>query len=94
MQLCTGQNRTLVEACSAYINGVSDTIVDYQKARPADGSKGQPLPDYICVPGNMTGVRLREGIVAWTRQHRDVLPKQASVTVVGALRESFPCQRQ
>ncbi|MDQ2802673.1 MAG: hypothetical protein M3Y41_08305 [Pseudomonadota bacterium] len=93
MQLCTGRDRTMVEACSAYINGVSDTLVDYQKARPADGSKGPPLPAYICVPGTMSGVQLRNGIVAWARQHRDVLAKQASFTVVEALRDSFPCQQ-
>ncbi len=93
MQICTGRDRTMVAACDAYISGVSDAIVDYQKARPADGSKGAALPAYICVPGTMSGVQLRQGIVAWARQHRDVLPKQASFTIIGALRDSFPCQQ-
>ncbi len=93
IQICTARDRTMVEACTAYINGISDAIVAYQKSRPMDGSKGAALPAYICVPGTMSGVQLREGVVAWARQHRDVLPKQANFTVIGALRQSFPCQK-
>ena len=50
----------MVEACTAYIDGVSDAASFYQFLRPMDGSKGQRLPDYVCVPGPTTGPQLRE----------------------------------
>ncbi len=91
-QLCT--SRTMGEACLAYLNGISDTITDYQASRPENGSKGQPLEAYICVPGRLTGPQLRDAYLAWARQNQGELQRQASVVVIRALLATFPCQRQ
>lgn len=93
MQLCTGRDSTRVRQCEAYIDGVSDSVTSYQAARPENGSKGQPLPAYICVPGRLTGPQLRDSIASWARQHQDRLRLQASVVVIEALRDTYPCQR-
>lgn len=94
MRLCTGRDAAKVRECDAYIDGVSDSVTSYQAARPENGSKGQPLPAYICVPGRLTGPQLRDGVVAWARQNRDELRRQASVVVIRALLETYPCQRR
>jgi hypothetical protein len=92
MQICTGRDPVRARECDAYIAGVSDTITSYQAARPENGSKGQPLPAYICVPGRMTGPQLRQAVAAWAEQNRDGLRRQASVVVIEALRATFPCR--
>ena len=94
MQLCTGRDPARVRECDAYIDGVSDTITSYQAGRPENGSKGQALPAYACVPGPLTGPQLRGAVVNWARQNQGELQRQASVIVIRALLATFPCQRQ
>lgn len=91
-RLCSAREGTGLRECQAYISGVSDTITTYQTARPENGSKGQPLPDYICVTGRATGPQLRQAYLSWAEQHRDQLSYQASVVVVRAFRDLFPCR--
>jgi anaerobic selenocysteine-containing dehydrogenase len=94
MRLCTGRDAARVRECEAYIAGVSDSVTSYQAARPENGSKGQPLPSYICVPGRLTGPQLRDAVADWARQNSNELQRQASVVVIRALLEKFPCQRR
>lgn len=92
-EICTARDRTQLEACYAYLSGVSDAITTYQIFRPENGSKGPPLEAYICLPGRATGPMLRDTYVAWARQHRDRLRYQASKEVIEALLAAYPCQR-
>ena len=91
-RLCSAQEGTGPRECQAYISGVSDTITSYQSARPESGSKGQPLPTYICISGRPNGAQLRDAYLSWARQHRDQLDLQASVTVIRAFRDLYPCR--
>ena len=91
MELCTSRDAKMVEACTAYIDGVSDTVSFYQRIRPSDASKGAALPAYICVPGPTTGVQMRQAVVAWAEKHRDQMSKQASGVVLRALDDTFLC---
>ena len=91
MEVCTNRDPRMVQSCTAYIDGVSDTVSFYQKLRPSDGNRGGALPAYVCVPGNVTGVQLREAVVAWARNHREQLQGTASGVVLRALDETFLC---
>ena len=93
VRACTGGNEARVSECQAYIDGVSDTITSYQASRPEDGSKGAPLPAYICVPGRLTGPQLREEVISWLRQNQSGLRVQASVDVIRAFRALYPCEQ-
>lgn len=93
IRLCTGRNQAQTRECDAYIDGVSDTITSYQASRPQSGNKGQPLPDYACVPGKLTGPQLRTAVVDWAKQNRDGLRQQASVVVIRALMDTYPCRQ-
>ena len=88
--LCTG-DRTSVEGCEAYIDGVADAAGFYQRLRPEDGSKGATLPAYICIPGPTTGAQLRETVIQWYEKHQDNANRQASGVVLRALDEAFHC---
>lgn len=92
VEYCSSSNRAAVEACTAYVDGVSDTASFYQFLLPADGSKGQKLPDYICVPGPTTGPQLRETVVGWARRHPDALRDSAAKVTMRALNDTYPCQ--
>ena len=87
LQICTAADAT---DCTAYIEGVSDTLSFYQKLRPAD--KPGKLPTYVCVPAPLTGVQLRETVVAYARAHTDMLDKQASGIVLRALDGVYRCK--
>ena len=91
-RLCSANEGAGPRQCEAYISGVSDTITTYQTARPENGSKGQPLPDYICVMAKATGPQLRQAFLSWAERHRDQLSYQASVVVIRAFRDLFPCR--
>jgi len=91
MRLCTSQNQTQVEGCTAYIDGIADSVAFYQRLRPADGSKGAALPAYVCIPGPTTGVQLRQSVITWYRSHQDQANRQASGIVLRALDETFIC---
>ena len=91
VELCTSKDPKLVSGCTAYIDGIADTSAFYQRLRPMDGSKGEKLPGYICVPGPVTGVQLREGVVNWFKTHQDQANRQASGIVLRALDELYVC---
>ena len=91
VELCTSRDARLVEGCTAYIDGIADTAAFYQRLRPVDGSKGEKLPGYVCVPGPTTGVQLRTGVVDWYRKHTDQANRQASGIVLRALDELYVC---
>ena len=91
VSICTGRDKGVQGDCTAYIEGISDTASFYQRVRPADGSKGGKLPAYICVPTAVTGVQMREAVVAWAKAHPDTLKLQASGVVLRALHETYKC---
>ena len=91
MTICTSRNPQQVESCTAYVDGISDTVSFYQKLRPQDGSKGGALPAYVCVPGATTGVQLRQAVVNYAGKHRDQLSEAASGIVLRALNEAYLC---
>ena len=92
MALCTSRDRTQLEQCTTYIDGLSDGATFYQELLPSDGSKGGRLPAYICVPSGVTGVQMREAVVTWARAHREDLRRQASGVVLRALRDTYACR--
>ncbi len=59
--------------------------------RPADGSKGEKLPDYVCVPGPTTGPQLRDTVVAWLRRHQESLRESAAQVTMRALNDTYLC---
>lgn len=93
VEICSARDKASVEACTAYIDGVSDSVAFYQTIRPRDGSKGPALPTdaYICVPTGTTGVQQREAVIAWSKRHPDDMRRQATGVVLRALRDTFPC---
>ncbi len=90
--LCAGRDRGMAAECTAFINGVSDAASSYQELRPADGSKGDRLPAYICVPTEVTGVQMRQTVISWARAHPESQGLQASGVVLRALHDSYKCQ--
>ena len=88
--ICISKSAAQLEACSAYLDGVSDAISFYQHLVPQDGSKGK-LPDYVCVPGPTTGPQLRQTYVAWLRQHSEAQKQPAAQAAMRALNDSFKC---
>lgn len=88
VELCSSKEPT---DCTSYIEGVSDTASFYQQLRPSDGNKGR-LPAYICVPGSVTGVQLREQVVGWAKQRPELLTKEASGVVLRALEALYKCK--
>lgn len=89
LQICTAKDPT---DCTAYIEGVSDTLSFYQKLLPADGSKGAKLPTYVCVPEAVKGTQLRETIVTYAKQNKEMLDRQASGIVLRALDGAYRCK--
>ena len=93
LQLCTSNDPKSLEGCEAYIDGVGDAAAVYQRLRPADGSKGGKLPDYLCVPGNATGRQLREAVVEFIRRRGPQSQNRiAGVVVLDALASAYPCE--
>jgi hypothetical protein len=90
-EICTNRNPAVVESCTAYIDGVSDAASFYQFLRPADGSKGQRLPDYVCVPGPTTGPQLRQTVVDWIKRHPDAARQSAAQVTMRALNDTYLC---
>ncbi len=93
VEICSSRDKTSIETCNAYIDGVSDTVAFYQSIRPRDGSKGPALPTdaYICVPAGTTGLQQREAVVAWSKKHPEDMRRQATGVVLRALRDTYPC---
>ncbi len=92
VELCTGRDKSAQSDCTAYIEGISDTVSFYQKLRPKDGSKGAALPEYVCVPDSVTGLQLRETVVNWAKAHASLLPAtQASGIVLRAINATYAC---
>ena len=91
MEICAAKDPRQVEGCTAYIDGVADAVSSYQRARPANGSKGAALPGYICIPAETTGVQLRQAVTDWFLKHKDQATRQAGDVVIRALDGSYPC---
>lgn len=89
--ICVSKDKAMLEACDAYLDGVSDAVSFYQFLRPADGSKGAKLPDYICVPGPTTGPQLREAYVSWLKKHPDAQRQSAAQATMRALNDTYVC---
>ena len=89
-EICISKSPAQLEACSAYLDGVSDAISFYQHLMPQDGSKGK-LPDYVCVPGPTTGPQLRQTYVAWLRNHSEAQREPAAQAAMRALNDSYNC---
>jgi hypothetical protein len=90
LQICT--NPKLSTSCTAYIEGISDSISLYQELRPQDGSKGGALPAYVCVPEQVTGLRERDTVVSFLKQHPESASRPAAGVVADALRSAYACQ--
>ena len=90
--MCSSRDARMSNSCTAYIEGISDSMSLYQELRPQDGSKGGTLPAYVCVPEQVTGLQQRDTVVAWLRQHPEAGTRQASGVVADALREKFACR--
>ncbi len=88
--ICISKSAAQLEACSAYLDGISDAISFYQHLMPKDGDKGK-LPDYVCVPGPTTGPQLRQKYVAWLRDHSEAQKQPAAQAAIRALNDSFAC---
>lgn len=88
--ICVSKSAASLEACSAYLDGISDAISFYQHLMPKDGDKGK-LPDYVCVPGPTTGPQLREKYVTWLRAHSEAQKQPAAQAAMRALNDSFAC---
>ena len=91
IEICTSRDPKLISGCTAYIDGISDSVSFYQRLRPSDGVRGSQLPAYVCVPGTVTGVQLRQAVIAWAEKHRDQMQRQASGIVLRALDDTFLC---
>ena len=89
-EICGSKSSAQLEACSAYLDGISDAISFYQHLMPADGTKGK-LPDYVCVPGPTTGPQLRQIYVAWLRGHTEAQRQPAAQAAMRALNDSYKC---
>ena len=89
--LCEAKDKTAVEACTAYIDGVADGVAFYQRIMPADGSKGGKLPNYVCIQAAVTGTEMRQTVVAWLKKHPERANQQASGVVINALNDSYLC---
>ena len=92
-RMCTA-NPEGTERCDAYLNGIADAIYVYEEVRPENGSKGQPLPAYICIPNQVTGVQLRETFIEWLRANPNQNDRQAGGAVLRALNARFHCPDQ
>ena len=88
--ICISKASNQLEACNAYLEGISDAISFYQHLMPADGSKGK-LPDYVCVPGPTTGPQLRQTYVSWLREHSEAQRQPAAQAAMRALNDSYKC---
>ena len=88
--ICISKSSVQLEACTAYLDGVSDAISFYQHLMPSDGTKGK-LPDYVCIPGPTTGPQLRQKYVAWLRDHGEAQRQPAAQAAMRALNDSFQC---
>jgi hypothetical protein len=72
--------------CISYIAGVRDTITLYPPT-----NKGKQL---ICIPKDqkITGGQLVRVVLKWLRDHPEELNMPRVVTVLEALRDTWPCR--
>jgi hypothetical protein len=91
VKLCTPNDAKSLEGCEAYINGVADSAFFYQTLRPANGSKGPPLPGYICIPYNTPSRELRDKILGFIKDKADQGDRAAGGVILTALKAAYPC---
>ena len=93
IERCAAKDRQAAEQCLSYIGGVADTAEFYKRLRPEDGSKGAPLPGYVCVPTAATGGQLRDAVAKWVKENPAQANRQASGAVMDALYHAYPCKK-
>jgi hypothetical protein len=89
--LCTSRDRTFVQGCEAYINGVADTAAVYQRAAGEPNSPVR-LADTMCVPRNVTGAQMRDTVTNWLQGHAAERERPAGLIVFHVLHDAFPCR--
>ena len=63
VELCTSRDAKMANSCTAYIEGVSDSLSLIKEVGAQRGGSGTPA-DAVCVPGEVTGLRQRDTVVA------------------------------
>lgn len=89
--ICLSKERSQIEACRAYLDGISDSIGFYQALVPSDGTKGSKLPEYVCIPKEKTGAQLQDAFLTWLRSHKDAERYIAATAVLRAFNDTYPC---
>jgi len=89
--LCTSRDAKMANSCTAYIEGVSDSMSLIKEVGAQRGGSGTPA-DAVCVPDEVTGLRQRDTVVAYIRNHPEAGTRQAAGVVADALREAFACR--
>lgn len=86
---CTSRKPGLVMGCTAYVDGVADTVAVYQGAAKAAGDSR--AENRICIPADVRGTQMRDTVVTWLRNHADQRHRPSANLVVHVLRETWPC---
>ena len=87
---CTSRAAPLAQGCTAYIEGVADTVGTYENA--AEAAHVTAAESRICVPGPVTGTQMRDKVVGWLKAHPDDRGRSSGAIVVHVLRETWPCK--
>ncbi len=83
--LCTSR---AVVACDAYVSGVADTATATDAMA---GETGRALG--ICVPKQVTGVQLRQTVVASLKAHPQDNARSGVELVLRALKAAYACDK-
>jgi hypothetical protein len=71
--------------CSMYLHGVQDTYGMFNAWKQLDR-------EYFCIPDGVTFEQLRKVFIKYANEHPDNLHWAASIMVLGAFNEAFPCE--
>ncbi len=85
LSLCTARSPT---PCDAYISGIADAAATTDAVA---GQTGRSLG--ICVPSQVTGVQLRQTVVASLKAHPEDNARAAVELVMRALKSSYACDK-
>ena len=88
LAICTGKE---LAGCDAYVAGVADTATTYHDLAARPNSPVKVPPD-ICIPAEVTGVKLRQVVVDWLKANEAERGKKASQLVYRALLAAYPCK--
>lgn len=81
--LCTEEGQIGLTMCMGYISGVSDTI---------DSSKNNLFGYKVCQPQRVSVGQIKDISVVWLKQNPQFRHFPATVLVIAALAEAFPCK--